>query len=482
MGRGPKRRQGFASLGSAVILSALLAVALATTSADGVSATSAIAPAPFGFSFVGNPTSPQPWNPTNWDVVVNSRDPKTFTQLEGMQAQHGSDCGPFPATHFNSSYEGAVYLCHDHVMTAINAHGYGEIVLTPDHMVDFSSGSATISFKLSTLRTSFRDWVDFWITPFNDNLTLPLDEKVDLQGPPVHAIHVRMNQTTGTIFRAELIDNFKITTLPNNASKTLEKLLGSTSAVKRTTFALTISSTHLKFGAPDLGYNWIDTAIPPLSWTRGIVQLAHHSYNPLKGCVVSATMACTPNTWHWSDFYISSAIPFTLLRGDQQSIHGGTALVKFKSPAPQSAFLRFAAIGSIDISLDAGKTWQPAKLQNESRSFVEHFSNYWMPVPAGTTSVTIRGKNWRGGPWWVRDVAIWSSVAIPASSPPATSGSTPKAAPPVTKPQKTTIFLLTGLIQHPALAGSIAALAIAAIVGFVGTWLWRRRRNRLRRG
>jgi hypothetical protein len=483
MGRGPKQPRGVALLGSVGIVSAMLSIALVATATDGVSATSAATGAPFTFAFAGDPATPLPWNPSSWDVVVNSRDLKTFSQLEGMQAQHGSNCGPYPGTHFNSSYEGAVFQCHNHVMTAINASGYGEIVLTPDHMVDFSGGASTISFKLSTLRTSYRDWVDVWITPFDSNLVLPLDEKVDLQGPPLTAIHVRMDQANGTIFRAERIDNFQVQQLPIKAHKTMEKMLGTTSAVTRTTLALTVSATHVKFGIPDLGYYWIDTDIAPLKWTRGIVQLSHHSYNPLKGCVPSATLACTPNTWHWSDFYISNAIPFTLLRGDKQVVHGVPTLVTFPSRAPQSAFLRFAAIGTIEVSFD-GKSWQPAKLQNQSRNQVEHFSNYWMPVPAGTTSVTIRGKDWRPGPWWVRDISIWSTTAPAAIAPPAATAP-PHAPTPSTKPavkSRTTLaIVLTALVSPNAVKGELALFGLATLAGIGFLWWSRRRRARLRR-
>jgi hypothetical protein len=473
MSRGRARpAQRPARLRSLITLGGLLGLVSISTGGGYVSAAStAESAAPYSFNFAGNPTAPQPWNPSTWDVVVNSRDPNTFAQLEGMQAQHGADCGAPPATHFNDSYEGAVFLCHDHVMTAINAHGYGEIVLTPDHMVDFSGGEATISFNLSTLRTSYRDWVDIWITPFDQNLVLPLDERVDLQGPPLRAIHVRMDQTTGTIFRAELFDNFHLTKLPYIATKTLEMLVAP-SAVTRTKFALTISPTHLKFGAPDLGYYWVDTAISELAWTRGVVQLSHHSYNPTKGCVPSPKLACLPDTWHWSAFSISNAVPFTLLRGDPQVVHGTPAVVKFPGSAPASSFLRFAAIGSIDISLDGGKSWQPAKVQNQSRNVAEHFSNYWMPIPAGTNTLSIRGHSWQGGPWWIRDISIWSASRRTALAPSAAIGHPATATTPA-PPAAAQTFLAAWRGPVP-IAGSFIVLAILAGAAFV---LLRRRRS-----
>jgi hypothetical protein len=58
-------------------------------------------------------------------------------------------------------------------MTAIAADGYGVIYLTPNQLVDFSVGEATVAFDVSTLRLSHRDWIDLWITPYADILQPP---------------------------------------------------------------------------------------------------------------------------------------------------------------------------------------------------------------------------------------------------------------------------------------------------------------------
>jgi hypothetical protein len=474
----------------------LLATALVITAGDGVTQAAAPAASAFTFNFPGDPPAPQPWTPTNWDVVVNSRDLRTFVQLEGMNAQHGADCSAYPATHYNNTYSGAVFQCHNHVMTAINAGGYGEIVLSPDHMVDFAGGTATIRFNLSTLRTSFRDWVSIWITPFADNLVLPIDpgEQVDLQGPPKQGIQIRMDQGAGgTIFRGVVINNFKATSLPFNATRTLDKLVGSPSAVTRTELQLTISKTHLTFGAPTLGFNWVDTNIAPLPWSMGVVQLSHHSYNPTKHCTPTATLQCQPDTWHWSNFYISSAVPFTLLRADLQTIHPASTqlgvaatptVATFPAPAPASAFLRFAAIGGVDISLDGGKTWQAAQRQQQLFAKVDHFSSFFTPVPAGTTKVWFRGHNWGfsanpGNPWWIRDVAIWSAAGPQnASAPtPAPMGS---AAPAKAAPATTTGFAaaLVAALTSPLGIGSEIGLLILGGAAFAA-WSITRRRRRL---
>jgi hypothetical protein len=189
-----------------------------------------------------------------------------------------------------------------------------------------------------------------------------------------------------------------------------------------------------------------------------------------------------PNTWHWSNFSISTAVPFTLLRGDAQVVNAGTSgVVNFPAPAPGSAFLRFAAIGSIDVSLDGGKTWQPARRQAQMFNVQEHFASYWMPVPAGTKSVNLRGHNFAVGPWYIRDVAIWSTGIPAAATQPGTqqppSGSKPGAA----HPAAANMGLAAWLGRPEVKTAGIAMVAIAVLVGLGYLILIRWRRVRLRR-
>ena len=473
-------------LRSLITLSGLLGFALIAAGGGDVTAAQTVpAPAPFTFNFTGEPAAPQPWTPSNWDVVVESRDKGSFAHLEGMQAQHGPDCAPSPATHFNNTYEGAVFLCHNHVMTAITAHGYGEIVLTPDHMVDISGGTAQVQYSVSTFRASARDWYEVWFTPFSENLVLPIDafQHVDLQGPPKEAFSIRLDTFNGSVFRAQEFANYVPTKIPGNSWTSLESLLPP-SPVARTKFEVDFSSTHLRFGIPALPngrpFWFVDHDFPyRLSSTQYLVQISHYSYNPTKDCTPN-TQHCLPNTWHWSNFSISTAVPFTLLRGDAQVVNAGTSgVVNFPAPAPGSAFLRFAAIGSIDVSLDGGKTWQPARRQAQMFNVQEHFASYWMPVPAGTKSVNLRGHNFAVGPWYIRDVAIWSN-GIPAATQPGTqqppSGSKPGAAHPAAN-----MGLAAWLGRPEVKAAGIAMVAIAVIVGLGYLILIRWRRMRLRR-
>jgi len=102
-------------------------------------------------------------------------------------------------------------------------------------------------------------------------------------------------------------------------------------------------------------------------------------------------------------------VPFTILRADRRTADAANGKLSFPAPAPAKANLRFAGIGSnLSVSFDGGKTWQVAAIQAQMKVVEEHFKSYWMPVPAGTTSVQIRGNDWWGGKWLVRDVSIWA--------------------------------------------------------------------------
>jgi len=364
-------------------------------------------PGTFLATFDGDPAQPEPWNPANWDVTVHSRDVSTWEAIETMQAAHGPNCEPPPATHTVSAYEDTVFQCKNHIMTAMNAGGYGLIYLTPNQMVDFSQGTAVVSFDLSTLRTSGRDWIDLWITPYEDNVQLTLQDFLpDLSGEPRNAVHIVMDFNS-SLFHAYTLRNFELDDIPGTPSSWIgyEEFL-TPDARKRDTFTLYISENHIKFGMPDYDFWWIDTNIAPLGWKQGVVQFGHHSYNPSKFC-----SGCGPNTWHWDNIEISPAMPFTILRADRRYVDSDTtAVVHFSAPAPANSHLRFAGIGnSLQVSFNGGSSWQPVQMQPARfPPKDEVFKSYWMPVPAGTTSVKFRGEGWWGGGWQIRDISIWS--------------------------------------------------------------------------
>ncbi len=385
------------------------------------------APGTFLDTFTGRPPAPTPWRGSGWDVTVHSRNREAWDTLEPMAAHHGPDCAAPPAVHPTSAYDDAVYQCNDHVMTSINASGYGVIYLTPNQQLDFKDGEAVLRFDLSTLRTSMRDWVDIWVTPYNEHLQLPLESWLpDLTGEPRRAVHIRLdtfnNESVfkGTIYRDTVEESVQSQSLTG-----YEKVL-TPSAVRRDPFELRISRTSIKFGMPDYNLWWIDSPIADLGWDRAIVQFGHHSYTPTKDC---GRVPCAANTWHWDSVSIAPAVPFTIVPGDARWLNDerGNA-VQFAAPAPPESHLRFVAIGTaMEVSFDGGASWQQAQPQpiRQGRDVLNTFVSYWTPMPTGATSVVVRGGNWLVGAWQARDFAIWSltppaatNAAAPASDAP----------------------------------------------------------------
>jgi iron(III) transport system substrate-binding protein len=332
---------------------------------------------------------PRNWRPTDFDVAIHSRDRGTWYAPDPFRAMHGTMCQPYQdpeptnrvrrddaGSHPVETYDELNYRCRNHMMTAQQARGYGVIYVTPNALVDFTGGEATIKFALATLRTSGRDWVDLWITPWEDNLKLPLDGDLpDLQGPPRHAIHVRMTaELTRSAFEAYHVSDFRERKLPVATAAGYERILTPVST-RRDTFELKISRTRLSFGmrklaspdGPAGAITWVDTPIPPLAFTRGVVQFGHHSFNPAQ----AANPALPPETggtWHWDDFQISPAVPFTIVPSDPAAARHADAAspaITLGAPAPANAFLRFAAFGeALEVSTD-GKAWGKARRQAE---------------------------------------------------------------------------------------------------------------------
>lgn len=388
----------------------------------------------------GTPTNPwpdhppTPWHPTDFDVQIHSRDPNTWYAPEPFRAMHGTNCAPYqnaePAndvrpgdtgSHAVSTYEELNYRCRNHMMTAIKATGYGVIYLTPNAMVDFGAREASVKFAVSTLRSSSRDWWDLWLTPYDDNLALPVDGSVavgtDLQGPPPRAVHIRMAADPGkSRFDLYVVNNYGEGRMQVLTTKGYESILKPVST-RRDTFELRISSTRIRFGmkkvdSPDEpagAINWIDVPVR-LKWTRGVLQWGHHSQNP-------EADGGTAGTWHWDDFTIAPAVPFSIITsvapagGRVRYVDASTAAtpVNFERPAPAGANLRFAAFGTgIQVSTDGGATWSDARVQPAALNRTDRFRSYWTPVPQGTSSVLFRQNPATPGTWIVQDMTIWS--------------------------------------------------------------------------
>lgn len=379
-------------------------------------------------TFDGSPASPQPWQPSDWAVDGNNSDmylSGSTTPMDVMPASHGADCASPPATHQIASLPDAVYLCRDHVMTAVNA-GYAVAYLTPPALLDFSQGEAILRFDLSTLRRDGRDWVDVWVTPFDEHLTLPLQDWLPpYQGEPRRGIQLRLDgSSAGNFFRANIIRGHDSQELPAAEWQGYEAWL-TPDAARRDTFELRLSKTHITFGMP--GYNrwWTDTSVgPALDWDKGVVQFGAHAYNPTKDC-----SDCIPDSWHLDNVALSPAAPMSIVPSSPRWA-GATAAsptVALRAASPAGGFLRFAAVGQqVEFSTNGGATWTSAHRQPQERDKPEHFSSYLTPLPAGVSSLRFRAQNNQyGGAWMVANVSVLAPGGVSGPVPTPTSTEVP---------------------------------------------------------
>ncbi len=127
---------------------------------------------------------------------------------EPMIAQHGPDCGrPYTweggawdgvtvpqGFHKITEFEETVFMCKDHLMTAINppttGTSNGAVVLKPNHMVDLGKVNrgeieeAIVRVDVSTLSSSDGDWWDIWLSSWDEQVIAPADHGHHQVGPP----------------------------------------------------------------------------------------------------------------------------------------------------------------------------------------------------------------------------------------------------------------------------------------------------------
>jgi hypothetical protein len=322
-----------------------------------------------------------------------------------------------------------------------------EVFFSPAQQVDFSQGTAKVTWQVSTSRTSDRDWWDLWLSPFSKNRVVPTVDAPAFDGPPADAVHIVMTAhdnctvhqpygpSAGTDFQYGIFRAGTKVQSGGGGPCVEDVLPGGISAATRTTFQLDISQTHLKFhmpgGTSDVTYVDADTN---LNFNQAVIVWGHHSYDPAKTCNYNGS--CGPNTWHWSNVSISPSQPFTMLRPNGvASVHDGVqTTMTLPQAVPSNAFLRFAAIGRIQVSYDGGALSSP-QLQGDGRGST---NSYFTPIPAGTRTIRFTGAGPTGSawPWWVEDVSVWASDAPPSvgSSRPAAQAATAQPPPLGSKP------------------------------------------------
>jgi hypothetical protein len=390
-------------IGLAAALGGILGIAIMVANQSGAE--------PWTETFDGAPASPQQFADPDWDVHVHHRDMNRFPGTMGaVNAHHGPGCEAPHMTHSINTPEQAVFLCNDHVMTALNGNAYGLIYMTPNRLLDFSGGG-TVRFDVSTFASSNRDWISLTLQPFEGNHIVPLPWIYpDLQGLPNDAIHLDIIEGKFSLTYRKAGQDVVM-----GGGCHWEKWDAwlTPDRARRDTIEVRVSTSRVEVEMPD--YRGVCGLNIDLNWTKATVQLGHHSYDPTKD-------GGTPGTWHWDNVSINPSVPFTMVKpttGDHGWIRSGET-VTFEQPAPANAYLRFSAWGNVEINDGSG--YRPVtalKKRNE-----EHARSYFVSIPEGTQSVSVRmsPSGWWSGPYLAHGFAIWS---LSTTSPEPTSTPTP---------------------------------------------------------
>jgi hypothetical protein len=429
--RGPRHR---AARLFAVLAFVLILVSTAAVLVPSVASTFSARPAGFGphvqapgtttflETFDGQPTNPEPWNNRDWDVFQTTRDQRAWANPEPVDAHHAfQNCGDVAAggSHIIRTWPETVFKCNDHVMTSISGEpGYAAIYLSPPAMADFSGGSSTVSFDVSTFVASTRDWLDVLITPFADAMSYPFrsDLDVDGSGLPRNAIHIEQSfgstQWEIEIIRDNVVQTVGTLTIPYAG-------FGGQSKVTRTPVRIVVGRTSLTMSYPTVPGASRTVSFPSLSWTQGIVQFGHHSYTPLKDCT-----NCAANTWHWDNIRISPARLFYQWQATPERtgapIHDSNPRqLSFGKPAPSNAELVFSGNCGVQVRDTPTSAWRDTTIIGTGRA--EHTRSYRVTVPAGSVGLSFRFVDNGGfGPGF--GCQLSNPIIKAAGAPPTTGG------------------------------------------------------------
>src|SRR5262249_3555376 len=151
-------------------------------------------------------------------------------------------------------------------------------------------------------------------------------------------------------FFGQIVRNGQITDL-NASGQSQFSSTNKASRSIRELVRLTISTTHITLSLPEIGLTYIDQDVT-VPFTSGVLQLAHHDYDPKKaGCDSPAGQqaagGCSePDTWHWSDIAISKAQHFDIDHPVSRFAWPAAPSNTFTQPAGAGQYLRFTMTGS----------------------------------------------------------------------------------------------------------------------------------------
>ena len=282
-----------------------------------------------------------------------------------------------------------MYVCKNHLMTARAAPSYGATFLMPLSEVDLSGPSAVVRWDVSTLSMSGRDWIDFWLTPIDDLLAVPMDhEGPAFQGTPRNAIHV-LGIGGGDRWTVSVIRDF-VTVASNELHVPGDFDF---SPKTRTTMELRITPGAVKLTMAGVGSKTV--AADP-GFDQGFLQWGHHAYNPTKD------NAGVPATWHWDNFEFEPAVPVGINRVQPVravAFPGQQRTLTFQRPSEAGDRLMLDGVCRLELDFGSGFESVAKQPASEGNPTLETQSSYLVPVPPGSTNVRVRfqGDGWYDG-------------------------------------------------------------------------------------
>lgn len=149
-------------------------------------------PPSLGEKSLGNPLAERAYNfislffqlPENYDGDENNLSDYWLSENE-------KDLTDDTGIHHIVRYEDMIYTCADHLMTAAYGSGASKLSLTPNHLLDTSSGKGVVEFDVSTYRTAGRDYWQLDLTPLATHLQLPEGDVVaDANGKAFNGFNI----------------------------------------------------------------------------------------------------------------------------------------------------------------------------------------------------------------------------------------------------------------------------------------------------
>jgi hypothetical protein len=337
-----------------------------------------------------SPAAPRALYGDTTQFAIDLHDRNNAPEMTGDIGEHDPACGPPPATHTLVQAEDHVYVCSQHLMTAMGNPGYGAIYLTASATIDFSAG-ATISWEQDMSRGSTRNWTDLWITPPEDYLPLPVSPRVksvDLQGQPCNAIQIEQDHhNSGTTFDGRVVRDCDESGFTDKWWLGLEKQAGwpGQDPTRRDLIVVMITPEggahyRVRVSMPEYAnITWVDEVVE-IPFSEGIVQWGQHAYTPDKACKEHLGGVCNPDggsrdTVHWDNFRFNHATPFSITSAGSHTAD----TITLDGPG----YLRFTSHSENPTVNGQPVSPQPSTLHDSGKA-----KNFLVEVPAGTYAVS----------------------------------------------------------------------------------------------